>query len=112
MNKNEIIEEIRKVSNGTFIGKFGFTTLLGWTPKYDEQGRPLNCDPNYIDSSFKIDNKIYYVTKVGWKVYIWNKFKRYTNVWKKNNEEDILALIDLTPDYVKEYYKEIKNENT
>lgn len=111
MNKNEIIEEIRKVSNGTFIGKFGFTTLLGWAPKYDEQGRPLNCDPNYIDSSFKIDNKIYYVTKVGWKVYIWNKFKRYTNVWK-NNEEDILALIDLTPDYVKEYYKEIKNENT
>ncbi|QIG64052.1 hypothetical protein DAC22_38 [Bacteroides phage DAC22] len=23
-----------------------------------------------------------------------------------------MALIDLTPDYVKEYYKEIKNENT
>lgn len=112
MNKDEIIEEIRKISKGTFIGKFGFTTLLGWIPKYDEQGRPLNCDPNYIDSSFLIDNNIYYVTRVGWKVYIWNKFKRYTNVWKKNNEEDILALIDLTPDYVKEYYKINKNENT
>ncbi|QIG63267.1 hypothetical protein DAC16_34 [Bacteroides phage DAC16] len=31
---------------------------------------------------------------------------------KKNNEEDILALIDLTPDYVKEYYKINKDENT
>lgn len=90
-NKSEkskkIAEAIRVATGGTYIGPMASQTLLGWFPKYDDQGRPLNADPNTITSTVCIDGKNYRVEKWGWDVAIF--------------EGDIqLCAIDLTPDYI------------
>ena len=106
MTTEQIVEAIRIATNGTFVGLYGCSTLMGWTPRFDSQGRMLNCDPNYKDSSVNIDGTEYYLTRKGWHVYIWNQQCRYNTVWREDVEKYILAEVDLTPDYVKEYYKE------
>jgi hypothetical protein len=50
------------------------------------------------------------MTRKGWHVYIWNQPCSYTTVWKKDRDEYILAEVDLTPDYVKEYYANKEKE--
>ena len=106
MTTEQIVEAIRTATNGTFVGLRGCKTLMGWIPTFDSQGRMLNCDPNYKDSSVNIEGKEYYLTRKGWHVYIWNQQCRYNTVWREDVEKYILAEVDLTPDYVKEYYKE------
>ena len=51
----KIVEAIRTATNGTFVGEYCTSTLLGWVPRYDEQGRPLNADPNSKHSTITID---------------------------------------------------------
>ena len=112
MDKEKIVEAIRLATNGTFIGYGQSSTCMGWIPEYDRQGRLLNCDPNYIDSTVRIEGKDYYMTRVGWHVYIWNQPCSYCTVWNKDRDKYILAKTDLTPDYVKEYYYAKKKEET
>ena len=54
-----IVEAIRTATNGTFIGEHCSSTLLGWVPRYDEQGRPLNADPNSKHATITIDGTVY-----------------------------------------------------
>lgn len=110
MTTVQIVEAIRGATNGTFIGRYGTMTLMGWIPEFDSQGRPLNCDPNYIDSSVRIEDKEYFITRKGWHVFIWNQRCCRTACWREDKEKFILAEVDLTPDYVKEYYN--KKEGT
>jgi hypothetical protein len=110
MNKEQIVEAIRLATGGAFIGYGGYTTCMGWSPNYDSQGRLLNCDPNYRDSNIRIEGKDYHMTRVGWHVYIWNQPCSYCTVWKEDRDKYILAEVDLTPDYVKEYYANMKKE--
>lgn len=105
MDKEQIVEAIRRATNGTFIGTRYGSTGLNWTPKYDCMGRPLNCDPNYIDSTVIIDEKYYFITRIGWEAIIWNQACNYTTYWKKDRDDFILARVDLTPEHVKEYYR-------
>lgn len=108
LTAEEITEALRNITGGTFEMS-GTTTLLGWIPQYDKQGRPLNADPNYIDYSVNIEGTEYDVTKHGWDVYVWKpEFKQaqYTNLWTPDYMDHVLAHIDLTPDYLKEDNKE------
>lgn len=109
MQKEQIIEAIRTATGGTFEGTSIVTTLLGYIPKYDEQGRQVNADPNYRTSSVVIGNVEYPITKHGWYAYIWKpEYIDYINtlymlIWRTNVENYLIAKVDLKPDYVKEY---------
>ena len=93
-----IVEAIRTATNGTFIGEYCTSTLIGWVPRYDEQGRPLNADPNSKYSIITIDGKTYPITRQGWHAYVYNHKKHSL----------LLAEVDLRPDYVKEYEAEME----
>jgi hypothetical protein len=104
MTTEEIVEAIRNASNGTFIGERCSSTLMGWTNEYDELGRLVTCDPNYKDSIFTICGRDYHVTRKGWRVIIWKGNEDYRHMMSRIKPvNQILAEIDLTPDYVKEY---------
>lgn len=90
----KIVEAIRTATNGTFIGEYCTSTLLGWVPHYDEQGRPLNADPNTKHSNITIDGTDYLITRKGWHAYVFKPTKQNAM---------LLAEVDLRPDYVKEY---------
>ena len=89
-----IVEAIRTATNGTFIGEHCSSTLLGWVPRYDEQGRPLNADPNTKHSAITIDGTDYFITRKGWDAYVFKPTK---------HNAVLLAEVDLSPDYVKDY---------
>ena len=93
-----IVEAIRTATNGTFVGDYCSSTLLGWVPRYDEQGRPLNADPNSKHSTITIDGTVYPISRQGWYAYVYNPTKHAL----------LLAEVDLRPDYVKEYESEVK----
>ena len=59
-----IIEANRTATNGTFIGEYCSSTLVGWVPRYDEQGRPLNADPNLKHSTITIDGTDYPIKRI------------------------------------------------
>lgn len=102
MDRDKLIEAIRNATNGTFIGEYVSHTLMGWTPNFDDKGRPLNCDPNYYDSSIFINGKEYYMTRKGWKVCIWKDGTcNYCTMMFGNYEDKVLAEVDLTPEYIK-----------
>lgn len=105
MTTEEIVEAIRNASNGSFIGDYSMSTCMGWKREYDEKGRPVTCDPNYKDSTFNICGREYRVTRYGWHVVIWKNEGGYCRLLSKVKPvDDILAEIDLTPDYVEEYW--------
>lgn len=104
MTPKEIAKAIENATNGTFIGKYAEHTLLGWMEVYDEQGRLVTTNPNYITSRINIAGTQYTVTKVGWMVYIWKpeyKDATYTWRWKEDRDKYVLYSIDTKPDYVK-----------
>lgn len=104
MTTEEIVEAIRNASNGTFIGEYCSSTLMGWTNEYDELGRLVTCDPNYKDSIFTICGRDYHVTRKEWRVIIWKGNENYLHMMNRDKPVNkILADIDLTPGYVKEY---------
>ena len=89
-----IVEAIRTATNGTFVGEYCTSTLFGWVPHYDEQGRPLNADPNTKHSNITINETDYLITRKGWHAYVFKPTK---------HNAVLLAEVDLRPDYVKEY---------
>ena len=108
IKEQKIIEAIRKATKGAFIGDYCSTTSMGYSKIYDEEGRLLTADPNYIDSSININGTEYSLTRKGWWAYIWKPESKgnYMLLFDKNNlEESLLAKVDLRPDYVKEYEK-------
>ena len=106
MTPEEVAKAIERATDGTFVGDYAERTLLGWTNEYDEQGRLVTADPNYITSRINIAGTNYTVTKVRWDVYIWKPEypdATYTWCWKDDKEKYILYHLDIMPDYVKEY---------
>ena len=112
MTDQEMIEAIRKATNGEFVGSGGLSTLMGWIDKYDEQGRLLTANPNYRNSEVTIGDTTYKITRVGWYACVWNpKYEKacYTWWWLKNREDYMIGCeIDLRPDYVKEWQEKRK----
>jgi hypothetical protein len=93
-----MILEALKQKTQNFENGFYSSTLLGWTPKFDEQGRPLNANPNYRDGTATIEGKTYWFTRKAWKVRIWDRMARYTEFM--SDKQDFIEEVDLTPDYV------------
>lgn len=116
-NVLKIIKAIETITNGSWIGHNGFSTLLGWQKIYDEEGREVTCNPNFIDSYLNICGQDYNITKKGWNVYIWkpgvkgNYCKLMSHLKYNNYEDEFLAIIDLTPDYVEEYWENKRRKN-
>ncbi len=114
MTKENFFEALKNATKGTFE-QVGTKTLMGWEQEYDEKGRPLRSDPNYLDYDIKIDGVRYSITKKGWMVYVWKpKYygkAHYGWLWsEERKEEGLLYEYDTTPEYVKEYYE--KNESS
>lgn len=118
MTDIDIIEAIRKATNGEFVGEYASCTLMGWQQNYDEQGRPLYANPNYKSSFITIKSKTYGLIRKGW--YAWvikPEYKDkiyYTHIMviHPENLKDYLVTgdkIDLRPDYVIEYENSIKH---
>ena len=126
-----IVEAIRTATNETFIGEHCTSTLLGWVPHYDEQGRPLNADPNSKHSTITVDGTDYLITRRGWCAYVFKPTKHNPDTNPKHLKVTVdgylittqgldsylydptkhallLAEVDLRPDYVKEYEAEVK----
>lgn len=97
--KKMISEALKKITQN-FTKGFYQSTFLGWIPNYDNQGRPLNCDPNYKDGTATIEGKTYWFTRHGWKVRVWDRMAMYTDFM--SNKNDFIEEIDLTPDYILE----------
>lgn len=105
MTIEELKEALYNATNGTYAMP-GTTTLMGYIKEYDEQGREVSVDPNYLDYEINICGTNYNITKHKWRVYVWKpEFRKanYTWCWKDNVEEYVLTIIDTKPDYVKEY---------
>lgn len=107
MNTNEIVEALREATGGTFEMP-GTRTLMGWVKEYDEKGREVIGNPNYVDYTINIGGTEYAVTKVRWKVYIWKPeyAKTANRTWRyhpKETEDRCLTVLDIKPEYVKEY---------
>ena len=105
MTKKQFFTALKKATNGTFELP-GVTTLMGWFPRYDKKGRPLNADPNYIHYYVNIDGINYAVTKHGWNVIVWKSeyidevsYCSAMGDTKDNNK--ILYEYDITPKYLK-----------
>ena len=88
MDPEKLLNAIEKATNGTYLAPYYTSTLLGWIPEFDEEGRPANCDPNWKTGDIIIAGETYSITKKGWKVTI-----------KKGG--NIVAERDLTPDYLR-----------
>jgi hypothetical protein len=95
-----MISEALKNITENFEKGFHSSTLMGWQRNFDEQGRPLNANPNYRDGSATIEGKTYWFTRKGWKVRIWDRLSRYTDFM--SDKQDFIEEVDLTPDYVRE----------
>lgn len=105
ITNEELKEALYNATNGTYAMP-GTTTLMGYIKEYDEQGREVSVDPNYLDYDINICGTNYKITKHKWDVYVWKpEFQKanYTWCWNDNVEEYVLAIIDTKPDYVREY---------
>lgn len=109
MEKEEIIDAIRNATNGTFVPECHLATCMGYLRVYDKKGRNVSTDPNYYSGTINIDGTNYPIVRHAWKAYIFKpeyECASYTWLWTEDVEEKLLATVDLTPDYIKEYYSE------
>lgn len=102
--KNELSDEILSAiivatNNFEVFPSGSMTTLMGWTPRFDKLGRPLNTNPNYISGSILIEDIEYYIVKKGWSVWIYDKVASYMYVMNKDFT-NLVKMIDLTPDHI------------
>lgn len=102
-----ILKTIQKLTDN-FEKGFTCSTLMGWIPNYDKEGRPLNCDPNFRDGTIIIEDTQYWFVRRRWRIRLWDRKADYMDFM--NNKEDYIEELDITPDYVKEY-NEKKNPN-
>lgn len=70
MDKNIIVETIRKITNNTFVHGCYISTAMFYEPKYDIEGKQINANPNWIESSITIEDKTYKLIKCGWDIWI------------------------------------------
>ena len=92
LSKEQIINAIRKASNGTFKGPGGgVRTCMGWIPQFDEQGNPIGGDPNYVHTWITIAGESFGVTVKSNHVWIFRDPERvssYTSVWCIEKNQD------------------------
>lgn len=98
MNEMMIIDKLKEKTEN-FEKGFHSETLMGWWPKFDDNGRPMNADPNYRTGSVDLCGKTYTFVRKAWKVKVWERKASYTEF--RNTEGDFIAEIDLTPHYLK-----------
>jgi hypothetical protein len=101
------VEAIGTATNGGYVAKNSSSTLMGGIDVYDEKGRKVSVDPNYISGHINICGKTYPLVRVRWDVYIWKPEypnATYTWVWKEDRDEYLFARINLEPDYVRRYW--------
>ena len=98
MDKEQLINAVRNATHGSFIGPDGMVTCLGWTQEYDALGRPLRGDPNTHTSRIKIDGKFYIL-----------RTREFECKITDPETDEELAVVDFTPDYIKEYREKRKN---
>jgi hypothetical protein len=109
----EVVEAIGVATSGEYVATNSLCTLMGGTDVYDEKGRKVSVDPNYISGHINICGKTYPLTRKGWDVYIWKPEypnATYTWTWKKDREKYLFAIINLEPDYVRRYWDRKANE--
>lgn len=102
-----VVENIRKKTNGAFEGECATSTLLGVINEYDEQGRCVTPNPNWITSRVTLDGDVYVIVKHRWKAYIFlpNLQGDYTYLLHGNlyrQYENLLAIVDIAPDYIED----------
>lgn len=100
MDKEQLINAVRNATNGTYIADNGWETCLGWTQEYDSLGRPLRGNPNTHTSQIRIDGKDY-------RLITWD----FHCTIEDFETGEVLAEVDFTPDYIKEYWENKKKEN-
>ena len=98
MDKEQLINAVRNATGGSFQAPNGWVTCLGWTQEYDEFGRPLYGDPNTHKGEIRIAGKNYVLRTTEFVCQI---------IDPETDEE--LAVVDFTPDYIKEYREKRKN---
>ena len=101
MDKEQLINAVKNATNGTYIPSNGWVTCLGWIQEYDELGRPLHGDSNIHTGQIRIDGKDYLL-----------KTSDFHCTIEDFETKEVLAEVDFTPDYSKEYREKKKdNEN-
>ena len=100
MDKEQLINAVKNATNGTYIADNGMVTCMGWIQEYDALGRPLQGDPNIHTGQIRIDGKDY---------------RLITSSFHCTIEDfetcEVLAEVDFTPNYIKEYWEKKKEEN-
>lgn len=106
---HSLIGTLSKLTDG--FEKIGQSTLMGWVDSFDEQGRKVTTDPNYMEGHFIMDGTDFAVLKKGWKVYIFDSGEnvRYTHMLYKDlfdelKKRHMIVELDFEPDYAKEYW--------
>jgi len=82
---------------------FQGSTLMGWFPQKDQQGRIVNADPNKQWSVFSFENLLAKAVRIEWevKLYVNSKSMSYDEAMLPSLENwDEVATLDLTPSYI------------
>ena len=83
---------------------FEASTLMGWFPKIDEEGRALNADPNLQWSICNCDFGLLRVQRKEWEVKLYVSSKPMTHDQAMSMallpEWEEIATMDLTPTYL------------
>lgn len=87
-----IIETLERLTQN-FNSFNGTCTLMGWIPRFDDKGRPLNADPNVRRGNAHVGGIDFHYVRVGWKVTIYEDSPSKGIVFRK---------LDLTPEYLKD----------
>ena len=100
MDKEQLINAVKNATNGTYITDNGWVTCLGWIQEYDALGRPLHGDPNTHTGQIRIAGKDYLLMTSDFHCTI-----------KDFETKEVLAEVDFTPDYIKDYYTGKNNKD-
>lgn len=100
MDKEQLINAVKNATNGTYIPDNGMVTCMGWIQEYDALGRPLHGDPNIHTGQIRIDGKDYRLKTSGFHCTI-----------EDFETREVLAEVDFTPDYIKDYYAGKNNKD-
>jgi hypothetical protein len=104
MEDEKVVDLIQVAENLTKnFQNFDASTLMGWFPKHDSQGRPINADPNEQWTVFTFENVLAKVVRTEWMVglYLSEKMMTQDQAMIKSLENwNKVAEIDLTPTYL------------
>lgn len=88
-------------------------TVMGWIPKFDDKGRPVNADLNICKDFSIVDNHYYLVVSHVWKIFIYDLPEEQVKTLCKDDKGDPILMpntkggdricvIDFKPDYLDE----------